>query len=232
MVMDAQGDRVASRVIRSAAGQQSVQVVNPVAGASYVVGIKGQSNAAIPTGNYVLTVDFATVTADMKSLFSGTLMPGVKDYSLLTSTKSQLFRFDLSTLSSTTQQASLVTIVDVRTQSVVRTVSAIGGTNSTAFVWLPEGDYVVIATTMEQGNTGRSPVSFQMTAGVVSDDEGPSISGGTSGSAPTGDTFIWTDIPVDVPPPANGDGLIMGDPWANQLILELVYRFYEQFLGM
>ncbi len=232
VVMNAQGDRVASRVIRSAAGQQSVQVVNPVAGASYVVGIKGQSNAAIPTGNYVLTVDFATVTADMKSLFSGTLMPGVKDYSLLTSTKSQLFRFDLSTLSSTTQQASLVTLVDVRTQSVVRTVSAIGGTNSTAFVWLPEGDYVVIATTMVQGATGLAPVSFKVTAGVVSDDEGPSISGGTSGSASTGDTFIWTDIPVDEPPPANGDLMVEEDPWANQIIVDLAVKFYEYFLGM
>jgi len=232
VVMNAQGDRVASTVIRSSAGQQSVQVMNPVGGASYLVGIKGQSNAAIPTGNYVLTVDFATVTADMKSLFSGTLMPGEKDYSLLTSTKSQLFRFDLSTLSSTTQQASLVTLVDVRTQSVVRTISAIGGTNSTAFVWLAEGDYVVITTTMEQGNTGRSPVSFQVTAGVVSDDEGPSISGDTSGTSSTGDVYIWVDIPVDVPPPANGDVLIEGDPWANQLILEIVYRFYDQFLGM
>ncbi|MEI7702277.1 MAG: hypothetical protein WCK86_20945, partial [Planctomycetia bacterium] len=232
VVMNVQGDRVASRVIRSSAGQQSVQVINPVAGASYVVGIKGQSNSAIPTGNYVLTVDFATATADMKALFSGALMPGAKDYSLLTSKKSQLFRFDLSTLSSTTQQASQVTLVDVRTQSVVRTVSAVGGTNSTAFVWLPEGDYVVISTTMVQGTASLSPVSFKVTAGVVSDDEGPSISGSTSGTSSTDDTFVWTDIPVDVPPLSNDNVLIVQDPWANQIVVDLAVKFYEYFLGM
>lgn len=232
VVMNAQGDRVVSRVIRSSSGQQSVQVVNPVADASYVVGIKGQSGVAIPTGNYVLTVDFATATADMKSLFSGNLMPGVKDFSLLTSTKSQLFRFDLSTLSSTTQQASQVTLVDVRTQSVVRTISTIGGTNSTVFVWLPEGDYVVIATTMVQGATGLPPVSFKVTAGVVSDDEGPSISGDTSGTTPTGDSFVWTDIPVDVPPPANGDVLVKEDPWADLTVVNLAVNFYEYFLRL
>jgi hypothetical protein len=232
VVMNAQGDRVVSRVIRSSSGQQSVQVVNPVAGASYVVGIKGQSGAAIPTGNYVLTVDFAAAEVGMKSLFSGALMPGVKDYSLLTTTKSQLFRFDLSTLSSTTQQASQVTLVDVRTQSVVRTISAIGGTNSTVFVWLPEGDYVVIAATMVQGVTGLAPVSFKVTAGVVSDDEGPSISGDTSGTTPTGDSFVWTDIPVDVPPLSNDNVLIVQDPWADLTIVDLAINFYENFLGL
>jgi hypothetical protein len=231
VVMNSRGDRVASKLTVLATGRQSIQVVNPVPGETYVVGIRGRSEAAVSTGNYVLTVDVATVVADMVPLFGGVARPGEKDYSLLTSAKSQLFRIDLSTVA-TVGQASQVTLVDVRTQSVVQTIVAIGGTSSTAFVWLQEGDYVIIATALSQDAANVNPVSYQVTAAVVSDDEGPLTDGstGSTGDSTSGDTFVWNDIPVDESPLVEDD-VILNDTWINPLVLVLAERFYDEFFG-
>jgi translation initiation factor IF-1 len=229
--MNSRGDRVASKLTVLATGRQSIQVVNPVPGETYVVGIRGRSDAAVKTGNYVLTVDVATVVADMVPLFGGVARLGEKDYSLLTSAKSQLFRIDLSTVA-TVGQASQVTLVDVRTQSVVQTIVAIGGTSSTAFVWLQEGDYVIVATALSQDAANVNPVSYQVTAAVVSDDEGPLTDGstGSTGDSTSGDTFVWNDIPVDESPLVEDD-IILNDTWINPLVLVLAERFYDEFFG-
>ncbi len=89
--MNAAGDRVPARLLQKAGQGRSIQILNPVANAEYVIGVQSLATSTTRTGNYIVTVDFSTEAASMESVFSGIVTATQTDYSRLQTNKSQLF---------------------------------------------------------------------------------------------------------------------------------------------
>ncbi|MFM7865463.1 MAG: hypothetical protein ACKPHU_14710, partial [Planctomycetaceae bacterium] len=200
VVMNQAGDRLPSQLKKGSDGLQTLVVPNAVPGQTYVIGVWQRAGAVQATGNYLVTADFSTDAAQMATLTQKTLSIGAVDSDLLSSSKSQLFRFDLTTLSTSSGEAMVISIIDVRTQQLVRTLSATGGVTDSAFVWLPAGDYVVMAKACAQGASVTGPVEYRLLADVVSDDDGP---GYTDPTLPP---------PPSEPPPYTYNEDPQGDP--------------------
>lgn len=216
VVMNQAGDRLPSQLKVGSDGIQSLVVPNAVPGQTYMVGVWQRAGAVQSTGNYLVTADFSTAAAQMSVLTEKSLAIGAVDVDLLSSSKSQLFRFDLTTLSTTAGKAAVISIIDVRTQQLVRTISAAGGVTSSAFVWLPVGDYQVVAHGIGQNSTVTGSVSYRLLADVVSDDDGP---GYTDPSAPPG--------PAPDPPPYDYNEDPQGNPLPPLLPLPEEDPFFQ-----
>ena len=198
VVMNQAGDRMPSQLKVGSDGLQSLVVPNAVPGQTYVVGVWQRAGAVQSTGNYLVTADFSTAAAQMTVLTEKSLAIGAVDADLLSSSKSQLFRFDLTTFSTSAGKATLISIIDVRTQQLVRTISAAGGVTASAFVWLPVGDYQVVAKAYAQGSTVTGPVSYRLLADVVSDDDGPGYGDPSAppGPAPSPPRYTYKSYPT------------------------------------
>jgi hypothetical protein len=231
VVMNQAGDRLPSQWKVGSDGQQSLVVPNAVPGQTYVVGVWQRAGAVQSTGNYLVTADFSTAAAQMSVLTEQSLAIGAADVDLLSSGKTQLFRFDLTTLSATVSKAILISIIDVRTQQLVRTISATGGVTSSAFVWLPVGDYQVVAKAYGQGSTVTGPVSYRLLADVVSDDDGPGYTDPTLPPPPTEPPpYTYNENPDGSPT----DPTLPGpeeDPFYQIPWWQMVERYFENLFG-
>ncbi|MFM8727871.1 MAG: hypothetical protein ACKON9_22420, partial [Planctomycetaceae bacterium] len=112
VVMNRAGDRLPSQLKVGSDGLQTLVVPNAVPGQTYVIGVWQRAGAVQATGNYLVTADFSTDAAQMAKLTQKTLSIGAVDSDLLSSSKSQLFRFDLTTLSTSSGQAMVISIID------------------------------------------------------------------------------------------------------------------------
>lgn len=231
VVMNRAGDRLPSQLKKGSDGQQTLVVPNAVPGQTYVIGVWGRAGAVQTTGNYLVTADFSTSAAQMSQLTQKSLNIGAVDSDLLSSSKSQLFRFDLTTLSATSSKAVLISIIDVRTQQVVRTLSATGGVTDSAFVWLPAGDYIVVAKACAQGSSVTGPVEYRLLADVVSDDDGPGYTDPTMPPPPTEPPpYTYNEDPQGNPVvptlPGQEDDPFYQIPW-----WEMVEKYFETVFG-
>ena len=227
VVMNQAGDRLASQLRAGSNGQQTLVVPNAVAGQTYVVGVWQRAGAVQSTGNYLLTADFSTDAVQMQTLTEQTLAVGTVDYALLSSNKSQLFRFDLTTLSPSAAKATVISIIDVRTQQQVGTVSAAGGSTGSVFVWLPAGDYIIATRVYVQSSTVTGPVTYRLTADVVSDDDGPGYTDPTMPPPPSEQPpYTYNENPQGDPVvptlPGPDDDPFYQIPW-----WEIVERYFE-----
>ncbi|MGV2337897.1 MAG UNVERIFIED_CONTAM: hypothetical protein LVR18_28725 [Planctomycetaceae bacterium] len=105
-VMNAAGDRLAARMIRNADGTVQVQVQQPVASETYLIGVRTAPGAIVTTGNYALTADFSTASATMSTVLQSSVAVGQQRAVMLTSNKSQLFRIDLAAAAGSSQQGA------------------------------------------------------------------------------------------------------------------------------
>lgn len=232
VVMNQAGDRMPSQLQVGSDGLQSLVVPNAVPGQTYVVGVWQRAGAVQSTGNYLVTADFSTAAAQMTVLTEKSLAIGAVDADLLSSSKSQLFRFDLTTFSTSAGKATLISIIDVRTQQLVRTISAAGGVTASAFVWLPVGDYQVVAKAYAQGSTVTGPVSYRLLADVVSDDDGPGYGDPSAppGPAPEPPPYTYNEDPNGDPLPPTLPGPDE-DPFYQMPFWELVDDFFDDLFG-
>ncbi|MFO0250566.1 MAG: matrixin family metalloprotease [Planctomyces sp.] len=232
VVMNQAGDRMPSQLKVGSDGLQSLVVPNAVPGQTYVVGVWQRAGAVQSTGNYLVTADFSTAAAQMTVLTEKSLAIGAVDADLLSSSKSQLFRFDLTTFSTSAGKATLISIIDVRTQQLVRTISAAGGVTASAFVWLPVGDYQVVAKAYAQGSTVTGPVSYRLLADVVSDDDGPGYGDPSAppGPAPEPPPYTYNEDPNGDPLPPTLPGPDE-DPFYQMPFWELVDDFFDDLIG-
>ncbi|MFO0533349.1 MAG: matrixin family metalloprotease [Planctomyces sp.] len=231
VVMNQAGDRMPSQLKVGSDGLQSLVVPNAVPGQTYVVGVWQRAGAVQSTGNYLVTADFSTAAAQMTVLTEKSLAIGAVDADLLSSSKSQLFRFDLTTFSTSAGKATLISIIDVRTQQLVRTISAAGGVTASAFVWLPVGDYQVVAKAYAQGSTVTGPVSYRLLADVVSDDDGPGYTDPTLPPPPSEPPpYTYNEnpdgSPTDPTLPGPEDDPFYQIPW-----WDMVERYFDDLFG-
>ncbi len=232
VVMNANGDRVASRVLSKAGEGKSIQILNPVAGAEYVVGIQSRASASTRTGNYILTVDFATEAANMKELFSGSVSGTRADFSRIETSKPQLFRFDLSALAGTSREGIQLSFFNERTRDLVFTLSVGAGLTATEYFWLPQGAFIVRADARTRPGQTAGNITYRLRADVLSDDQGPNPVDPTMIlPPPAADPWIWTDYPVSNPPLISLPPVIMEDPWLDEHTFDLFHDYYMIYYG-
>jgi hypothetical protein len=184
-----------------------------VAGESYVIFIRAAAGSAVTSGNYVVTVNFATDAASLTPVFSGSVAGAQQDSSQLRVAKTQLYRFDLAAQAAAADVGVQLSLYDARTGAVVASFAAAAGSTRTEYVWLPQGDYVILATHRSRSGATAAPVAFTLLAAAISDDQGPNPIDPTDLPTPdAGPDWIWTDHPdqpliIDELPP-------LEDPWA------------------
>jgi hypothetical protein len=117
-VMNAAGDRLAARMIRNADGTVQVQVQQPVASETYLIGVRTAPGAIVTTGNYALTADFSTASATMSTVLQSSVAVGQQRAVMLTSNKSQLFRIDLAAAAGSSQQGAQLSLINAATGAI------------------------------------------------------------------------------------------------------------------
>lgn len=232
VVMNAAGDRVASRVLRKAGQGRSIQVLNPVAGAEYVIGVQSLSTSTRHTGNYIVTVDFATEAASMQTVFGGIVTATRSDFSQIETSKSQLFRFDLSATAATSREGVQLSFFNARTMDLAFTLSVGAGLSTTEFIWIPKGTYILRADARTRQSQVAGTISFQLRADVLSDDQGPNpIDPTILTPPPVYPPYIWTDYPVLDPPVISPPPILIEDPWLQENTLEFYLNYYWIYIG-
>jgi len=232
VVMNAAGDRVASKVLRKAGQGRSIQILNPVAGAEYVIGVQSLSTSTRRTGNYIVTVDFATEAASMQTVFGGIVTATQSDFSQIETSKSQLFRFDLSATAATSREGVQLSFFNERTMDLAFTLSVGAGLSTTEFIWIPKGTYILRADSRTRQSQVAGTISFQLRADVLSDDQGPNpIDPTILTPPPVYPPYIWTDYPVLTPPVISPPPILIEDPWLQENTLEFYLNYYWIYIG-
>ncbi len=232
VVMNAAGDRVPARLLQKAGQGRSIQILNPVANAEYVIGVQSLATSTTRTGNYIVTVDFSTEAASMESVFSGIVTATQTDYSRLQTNKSQLFRFDLSATAATVREGVQLSFFDERTRDLVFTLSVGAGLSATEFVWLPKGTYILRADSRTRQSQVAGTISFQLRADVLSDDQGPNpVDPTILTPPPINDPWNWTDYPPSNPPVVSPPPPVIQNPWLPRTNLNLFRDYYTAYYG-
>jgi hypothetical protein len=231
VVMNSNGDRVAARVLEKAGRGLSVQITNPVKNAEYIVAVLHRENSTVTSGNYALTVDLSTEAASMKELFRGNVVGGQSDFSRLETSKSQLFRFDLSATATTSNEGVQLTFFDARTRDAVFTISVGAGLTTTEYIWLAQGNYVIQAVARTRRGVTAGRVNFRLLADGISDDQGPNPIDPTIAMPPLLRPPVWIDYPPQVSPPVILPPMVIEDPWLNELMVPQFPGFYLYYFG-
>jgi Matrixin len=232
VVMNGAGDRVPARLLKKAGDGRSLQILNPVAGAEYVIGVQSLATSATRTGNYIVTVDFATEAASMKTVFGGSVTSSQSDFSQIETAKSQLFRFDLSAAAATNREGVQLSIFNERTLDLVFSLSVGAGLTTTEYIWLPKGAYLLQADSRTRQSQIAGTILFQLRADVISDDQGPSpVDPTILTPPPVSPPWIWTDYPPQKPPVVSPPPPVMEDPWLEEQNLNLFRDYYSVYYG-
>jgi hypothetical protein len=167
----------------------------------------------------------------MKDLFQGDVVGSESDYSRLQTSKSQLFRFDLSATATTSNEGVQLTFFDARTRDAVFTISVGAGLTTTEYVWLAQGDYVLRAVARTRGGATAGRVNFRLRADGISDDQGPNPIDPTIVIPPIPTPPIWTDYPPQILPPVALPPMVIEDPWLDELIVPPFPNYYVFYFG-
>jgi hypothetical protein len=152
---------------------------------------------------------------------------GGEKISVLHSSKSQLFRFDLASLANDRDIGTQITIHNARTGDIVAAFSSAGTNIQTEYVWLSEGSYLLRATSRLRTTTTTGASRFSLFADVLSDDQGPRPVD-PSGTLPD---WGWEPTPNSDPGP-----LIdtfeppFLNPWNSDFELDFWIDFYFEYL--
>lgn len=233
LLLNRDGDRIASRLTRKADGGLSVTVTNPTPGEVYVLLVRAPADATVAPGNYVATINFATDPAsNLRNLFSGRVTNTLEDVSKLKTYKTQLFRFDLSSRSISADAGVQLSIYDARTGAVVASMAAAIGLAKTDFVWLGAGEYILRASKRVRVAGAPGAVNFTLRADVISDDQGPLPIDPTRLPEPTYPDWEWETVPPTSPPPIiDFVDPLPEDPWTIDVDYTPYEDYYASFLA-
>lgn len=232
ILLNRDGDRIGSKITRKADGGISMVVINPVVGENYVLLVRSPSGTTIAPGNYVATINFATDPASqLRTVYSGSASSTTESLSRLTTYKTQLFRFDLSSQAVSNDVGVQLSIYDARTGTIVATMASANGLSRTDYFWLGAGEYILRATRRVRAANAAGAVNFTLRADVISDDQGPlPIDPTMMPEAPYPD-WDWESLPPAVPPPViNVIIPLPEDPWSVDVILSPFDEYYATFL--
>lgn len=233
ILLNRDGDRIASKIARKADGGISLVVANPVAGENYVLFVRSPSGTTVAPGNYVATINFATDPASqMRTVYSGSVTSVAQSLSKLTTYKTQLFRFDLSSQALSNDAGVQLSIYDARTGNVVASLAAANGRVRTDYVWLGAGEYILKATRRVRLASAAGSVNFTLRADVISDDQGPLPIDPTKLPETPFPDWTWDIMPPTVPPPIIDVVVpLPEDPWSTDIILSPFDDYYLHFLA-
>lgn len=125
-------------------------------------------------GNYLLLINVADDSAALERIQQVNLSAAQPDrFGVMTTYKTQLYRFDLSmTSSNNSNQAAQLTIYsDSGREELVTSVRS--GRKVTLFVWLPAGEHYLRFTAKSLNNAAIRNSVVTLDGASVSDDEGP-----------------------------------------------------------
>jgi Matrixin len=227
VLLNRNGDRIGSSLTRKADGGTNLVVSNPTPGEHYVLFVRSLSGSAIETGNYFAAVNFATDTAaDMRTVFSQSVTDSRESISKLTTYKTQLFRFDLSSQAVSKDAGVQLSIYNAITGAIVAAMASANGLARTDYVWLSAGEYILRATKRVRGASAPGSVNFTLRADVISDDQGPLPQNPTGLPETPYPDWEWQQVPPTVPPPIIEIVIpLPEDPWS----IDIIYSPYDDY---
>jgi hypothetical protein len=233
ILLNRNGDRVGSKVARKADGGITLVVANPVPGESYVLLVRSPSGTTVAPGNYVATINFATDPASqLRTVYSGSVTSAGQNLSKLTTYKTQLFRFDLSSQSLSNDAGVQLSIYDARTGAIVASMASANGLARTDYIWLGAGEYILRAVRRVRVAAATASVNFTLRADVLSDDQGPLPIDPTRLPETPYPDWDWETIPPTVPPPIiNIVVPLPEDPWSIDILLSPFDNYYATILA-
>lgn len=191
-VYDAQSNPVASEVLINDGYSYAVQIVNPVAGATYYVKLTGAPTPQGPAlGNYDLNVNYSPQPVNLQTLTTQTITASNGQVQeTLHNFVGQLFHFVLSS-----QAGAIAMTITDQTGKVLLTLGTKGEAVS-ANVFLKGGTYSVHFTGTP--TTVGVPMSFLLRGDRITDPNSPEATDPTetpSGESSTGttDPYEWDD---------------------------------------
>lgn len=227
VLLTSSGARVAAQVTRKPDGGMSIEVANPTASTDYVLFVRTVAGSAIPAGNYVASVSFATnAGTNVRQLYHGELQAGSENFTNLTIGKTQLIRFDLSSQSTMSSSGIQMTIHDAKTGDIVTSFASASQTTRSDYVWLAAGDYVIRTKNIQQPGTIGVLNRFSLSAAVLSDDQGPRLTDPNSGLprvTPGGTTSVPPVVVGPYEPP-------FLTPWFSNVVVTFINDFYRNNL--
>jgi Matrixin len=232
ILLNGTGDRIASKLTRKADGGLSLVVANPVAGERYVLLVRSPSGTTVAPGNYVATINFATDPASqLRTVYSGDVTSVAPNLSKLTTYKTQLFRFDLSSQSVSNDTGVQLSIQDARTGAIVASMASANGIARTEYIWLGAGEYILRAIRrVRAANTATA--SFTLRADAISDDQGPLPLDPTQPRPTPLPDWAWEPLPPTDPPPIVPTVFPLPEnPWSIDILLAAIDDYYRRFLA-
>ncbi len=234
-ILNSLGDRIGANTTRKADGGMTLVVNNPGSLRNYVLFIRTLASSSVSSGNYAVTIDFATDPANqLQDLFSAQVTRAQEHISRLDVRKTQLMRFDLSTLGSNPDAAVQITIYNATTGDIELTLAARSASSATQYVWLSKGSYYLRGTLRTRtGSPIAGPITFRLRVDVLSDDQGPRPSDPTQLPDPNvNNEFIWQPIDVPtVPPVINSTEPPIETPWNSDAYQRFVRDFYSTLIA-
>jgi hypothetical protein len=193
-VFDSNQIPVAAQVIVNDNFSYTVQVLNPVQGATYYVEVAAaNANGSNSSGNYFLGVNFGPTAIQLQNFLGGTLTASAP-YTLdtLTVNQSQEFHFVLSaTTPGSTAQATVQMVIVNSAGKVVFVMTAGNKEAVSRNVYLTPGKYQVWFSGALVGGGALPALVFQLSGTTLTDPIGPEATDSTSdpsGSAISGST--------------------------------------------
>ncbi len=174
-VYNASGQEVAFQVLSNDAGSYVVQIVNPVAGATYFVKVSADVGAANATGEYVLGASFRDAAIVLESLASSTLTDANNAQVVaLQSSNFQIYHFVLA-VNSGAAAADLAVRMQLFDSAghVVLTLDALDGQTVSANVNLDKATYYARFFGARQDGSAISSMWYQLTGTNLTDPMDP-----------------------------------------------------------
>jgi hypothetical protein len=169
-VVDSEGYSVGAAGRIHADGTFLFEVAQPEADHDYYLRVSVDPSSAVSVGNYVVTAEFTSPNSEMNDLVSGDLSSSVDDFASWTANKSKLYRFDLTATGGELGELVKLTIYDAHTQQMRLVLAAVSGVTRTAYVWLPEGDYILRFTAYSRNGDPVDSIGYSLTVDGISDD--------------------------------------------------------------
>ncbi len=156
-------------------GTWTMEVQHPEAGAEYIVRVSVDPNSAVSVGNYLVTAEFESPSAQMNHLVDGHLDGSVDEFIRWTADKTKLFRFDLTASDGEANEGVRLMIYDAHTQEVRLVLRTDSDASRSAFAMLQQGDYILrftaLANSSAENATASTTLSYSLSSDGLSDDQ-------------------------------------------------------------
>ena len=174
-ILDANQQPIPVSILANGNGMYTIQAIGITPGANYFLKISGFPTWAGTTGNYGLTVDFGTKTADVSSFVSGstTSQTTTRSYDLYVA-RSQMFDLLLAAGNAPAGTKVKLTIKSSSGSVLFTLLANAGDTVSGNTLFLTPGAYVITFETIGVTGTPVPAISYQLMGYSITDPVGPS----------------------------------------------------------